>query len=270
MPRELNGTVYSLALLDTGIVSEVIKNRMGEGKAFRQLMPSEGVIPCISIWSIVELRAREDLYARFLELFSNIPLRLVVWSPRDLLDEELKAYPDPSKVDPIEFTFSPVDDDPDAEFSTFMERLFNDPVAKKAEEYFHDDWKEQSLALIRSLCANFEPGDDAKKFVDEGVPLYIASQDPQWYRELIETGQPLDPRAFPSVKMFLYTVVHRFCSESRQPKKQDVFDIFIAGAAPYMDIVFTENFQAEIFKKAKNRDPFLGHLRIKTIKALRS
>ena len=275
MPRELNGTVKSLALLDTGIVSEAINDRMGERNALVQLMTGEDVIPCISIWSIMELRGREDLYADFLELFSNIPLHLV-WSPRDLLDEELKAYPDPSKVDPIGFAFSPVGDDPDAELPAFMERLFNKPDVKKVEESWRGDWKEQSLASMLSLRANFEPSgerfkaDDAKIFIDEGVPQYIAGQAPQWTRELIETGQPLDPHAFPSVKMVFYTAFHRFYSERRQPELQDVFDILIAGAAPYMDIVFTERFQAEIFKKAKNRDPFLGHLRIETLKALRS
>lgn len=275
MPRELNGTVYSLALLDTGIVSEVIKDRAGERNALVRFMTGEDIIPCISIWSIMELRDRKDLYSQFLELFSVIPF-LLVSSPYDLLQDELGAYPDPSTVEPIAIAFSMFSRDPDAELSTFMGRLFSDPGVKKAEKSWRGDWKSETLASMLSLRANFEPkgdrfkADDAKRFIEEGVLQYIAGQAPQWTRELIDSGRLFDPHAFPSVKMAFYTVFYRFYAEPRQPEPQDVFDILISNAAPYLDVVVTERFQAEIFRKAKNHDPFLSHVRIETLKALRN
>ena len=69
--------------------------------------------------------------------------------------------------------------------------------------------------------------------------------------------------------MAFYTVFYRFYAEQRKPEEQDVFDILIGNIAPYVDIVITEGFQAEIYKKVSNRDPFLDDLRIETVSALR-
>ena len=271
--REINGTLYSFGLLDTGIISEVIKNRQGERNALVKLMIDVDMIPCISIWSIMELRERKDLYSTFLELFAVIPFCLIR-SHYHLMEDELASFPDPSGIEPIAISFSMFAEDPGAKLPTFIPRLFSHPEVKKAEKLWGSGWKQDTLNSILSLKSNFSPrrerynADDAKRFIEEGVFQYIATQAPQWTKDLLESGREFDPHSFPSVKMMFYTVFYRFYAENRIPEIQDVFDILIANAAPYLDMLITERFQAEIFRKVKHRDSFLEHVSIRTIGSL--
>lgn len=272
--REINGIMHSLGLLDTGIVSEVIKNRHDERNSLVKLMTSNNMIPCISIWSILELRTKPKLYSEFLSLFSVIPFCLTSHS-YDLLQEELKNYPDPSGIDPIAFAFSMFNQDPQAELSKFMGKLFRDRSVRNAELKWRQKWKVESLESILSLRSNFKPrgkrfkADDALRFIDEGVPQYIAGQAPSWTKRFLRSNREFNPHAFPSVKMSFYTVFYRFYAEKREPEIPDVFDILISNVTPYLDLVITEKFQAEIFKKVRNRDSFLDHVRIESIGILR-
>jgi len=272
--REINEVMYSFGLLDTGIVSEVIKNRHDERNALVKLMTSVDMIPCISIWSILELRSKPELYLEFLNLFSVIPFCLTS-SPYDLLQEELKNYPDPSVVDPIAFTFSMFKKDPQADLSRFMGKLFKDRGVRNAELTWRQKWKSESLESILALRSNFQPkgkrfsADDASRFIREGIPQYIAGQAPSWTKRFLHSNQGFNPHAFPSVKMSFYTVFYRFYAENREPEIPDVFDILISNVTPYLDMVITEKFQAEIFRKVKNRDPFLDHVRIESISVLK-
>jgi hypothetical protein len=271
--REINGTLYSFGLLDTGIISEVIKNRHDERNSLVKLMTSVDMIPCISIWTIMELRSRPDIYSEFLNLFSVIPFCLTR-SPYDLLQDELKNYPDPSEVDPIEIAFSMFSKDPKAKLSTFMKKLFKERGVKHAEMTWRTKWKAESLDSILSLRSNFQPkgkrfnAEDASRFISEGVPQYIAGQAPSWTKRFLRSKREFDPHAFPSVKMSFYTVFYRFYAEKRKPEIPDVFDVMISNVTPYLDMVITEKFQAEIFRKVKNRDPFLSHVRIESLNIL--
>jgi hypothetical protein len=274
MPIELNDTKYELALLDTGVISELLKNRNEERLALTRLMIGRPMIPCISIWSVLELREREDLYQLFIELFSVVPF-ILVRDPINLLEDEIANYPDPSSVEPVAFAFSMFNPDPEADLNVFMAKLFSHPEVKKSEGAWGSGWKRESLDAMLALKANFQPsGDsysakDAELFVELAAPQYVTSQAPNWVKGLISQGKTPKPEAFPSVKMALYTVFYRFYAEQREPEEQDVFDILIGNIAPYLDGVITENFQAEIYRKVKNRDPFLYHLSIDTVSMLR-
>ncbi|OEU64733.1 MAG: hypothetical protein BA863_07585 [Desulfovibrio sp. S3730MH75] len=272
--REINGTIYSFGLLDTGIISEVIKNRNDERNALVKLVTGNAMIPCISIWSILELRSKPELYSEFINLFSVIPFCLTK-SPHEFFQEELDSYPDPSSIDPFVFTFSMFNKDPQADLSKFMDKLFNNREVRKAEKTWKNKWKKESLDSMLSLKSNFQPkgiwynADDASRFIDEGVPQFVAGEARNWLKRLLNSNQEFNPHAFPSIKMSFYTVFYRFYAEDRDPEIPDVFDILISSAAPYLDIVITEKFQAEIFKKVRNRDPFLDHVRIENINILR-
>jgi len=274
MPIELNAKKYELVLLDTGVISELLKNRNEERLALTRLMIGRPMIPCVSIWSVLELRESEDLYKSFIELFSVVPF-VLVRDPINLLEDEIANYPDPSSVEPVAFAFSMFNPDPDANLSSFMGKLFSHPEVKRSERAWGSGWKRESLNAMLALKANFQPsGDrynakDAGRFVELAVPQYVSSQAPIWVKGLINQGKTPKPGAFPSVKMALYTVFYRFYAEQREPEEQDVFDILIGNIASYLDGVITENFQAEIYRKVKNRDPFLNHLSIDTMSILR-
>lgn len=269
--KEINGKLFKLMLLDTGVISKIIKNPNNERNALTKIIISENAIPCFSIFTIFELRKRKDLYDPFLDIFSVVPFFLLKTSDM-LFIEELKHYPNSVNVEPLAFVFSFVNRDPLAHVKTFMAKLFSNPGVLENEKLWNSGWKKQGIDQILGLKSNFHPSgknynaNDATRFIKEGVIQYVFSQQTLWAKKLVNSGEEFNPSAFPSVKMTFYNVFYRFYAEKRTPEEQDVFDLFISCAAPYVDIFVTEKFQAEIFRKVKSRDPFLNNLQIETAK----
>ncbi len=51
---------------------------------------------------------------------------------------------------------------------------------------------------------------------------------------------------------------------------QDVTDVKISAAAPFMDVVITERFQADLYRKVKDKFQGMSNMKIVTLKDLRS
>lgn len=272
--REIAGTTYRLVGLDTNVLSVMLKTRNIELRNFVNESLATNALPCISAWTLLELRKTPRLYEGFQEFFSVYPLVLIK-PPNQLRDDEMSAYPDPSSISPILFVFSPLHPDPESRLRAFMTRLFSDSRTLDAESQW-DAWKTEVLQSIESLKGNFPPrqggysAEDAARFISMGVPQHLMLHSPSWSERVIERHGDIRHEAFPSLKMYFYTVFYRFYAEQRRPQPQDVFDIAISGMAPYMDIVICENFQAEIFRKVKRRDPFISHLDVRTLGDLRN
>jgi hypothetical protein len=62
-------------------------------------------VPCFSHFSLLEMRRRRDVYGRFKELFRVVPCMLMK-SHEQLLEDEVRCYPDPSSIDPTLLGFS--------------------------------------------------------------------------------------------------------------------------------------------------------------------
>ena len=155
-----------------------------------------------------------------------------------------------------------------------LTKLFLLPEIKQAEKDWKYKLKQESLNSILSLKSNFISfnkhynASDAKKFFNDAFLQYIASQNPDWVASKMKKKEAIISDAFPSVKAALYTVFYRFYVADREPETQDIFDIMIYNAVPYLDTVISENFQADILKKLKNIDNQFSHLEILTIKDL--
>lgn len=274
MPINLNGKYYQLCLLDTGIISEILKNKNSELNIFVKDMTENDLLPCITLWNILEIRNREDIYSKFLDIFSIIPLVLLKDSYNIFLDE-IDKYPDPSKINPIVHSFSMFNNDKSTHLKPFLNTIFENKNISESEKAWNSSWKLDSLKSILSLKDNFTTkgknynSSDALRFIEEGVPQYIISRATEWSKEKIAEESMIITKAFPSVKMAFYTVFYRFYAEKRHPESQDVFDILIGNIAPYVDMVITEKFQAEIFNKVKRIDKFIEHLDIRNINAIR-
>lgn len=270
---ELNGQQYRLCSIDTGVLSEMLKNPSREMRKFVEHSTGTKTFPSISIFTVLELRKRTDLYKRFLAFFSLYPF-LLLKTPDHLFRDELKAYPDPSSVSPVAYAFSPLNRGRDAQLRKFMKRLFSSPEVKKAEREW-DRWKPEVLESILRLKENFSPqgkrykAADAARFIEYGIPQHVISRKMTWARRRVDAGDTIDPHAFPSLKLAFYTVFLRFYAEEREPEPQDTFDILIAASTPYVDQVLTEKFQAEILRKVKKRDDFLRDVEVGTIRDLR-
>ncbi|MCJ7647684.1 MAG: hypothetical protein MUP85_03630 [Candidatus Lokiarchaeota archaeon] len=272
---EMNGTSYRLGLLDTCILSKILTSPDYERQGFFKLFfdPSPIIIPCVTIWSVLELRQKSELYKNFIDFFSVIPFSMLK-TPDLLLADEYKHYPFFNKIDPILFTFSMLK--PKSESLTlFLNKVFSNKEVKRAEKNWKNKWKQEKLNSILSLKSNFISNNknlnssDAKRFLNEALPQYITYQNPSWIKEKLDKNEEIIFDAFPSAKAALYTVFYRFYVANRKPEVQDVFDILINNIVPYLDYVVTENFQSDILMKIKKADKQFAHLEIKSIRHLR-
>lgn len=197
--RKINNEIFRFWLLDTCVISEIIKYPTQTGQKFLQFMVNTKAIPCIAIWSILELRKAISLYERFLELFSIVPFSLLK-TPDDLLKSELMAYPNPDHVEPIIYSFTPLNQNPLGHLRRFMENLFSQADIQVAEQAWERKWRQQALDSIIALKPNFPPNGkfytsrDAARFIQEGVPQYLISHSPVWAKKVFERDSDYRPK----------------------------------------------------------------------------
>lgn len=269
-----NEKEFKLCLLDTCIISRIIESNNSERQKFFEIIlnsnsPSH---PCIAIWTIFELRSKQILYEKFIEFFSVIPL-FILKTPDNVLNDEYDNYPFYKNIDPVLFAFSFLKQEKDS-LKNVLTKLFSLPEIIQAEKDWKNKLKQDMLNSILSLKSNYVSSNkhfnasDAKKFYNEAFLQYITSQNPKWVLSQLKKGESIDYEAFPSVKSALYTVFYRFYVADRQPETQDIFDILIYNSVPYVDIVISENFQADILRKLKKNDKQFSHLEIFTVKDL--
>lgn len=268
----VDGRRYEIWALDTNIVSEMVKKPMEELRTVLLWSIENYAILGISIWTILELRQRQDIYNLFIEKFSHIPFNILK-SPTNLFADEIKSYPDTFSINPTIYPFNPFSEKKsENDLNVLMTNIFNNPIVKKAEEDWNSGWKEDGLKNMLSLKKDFPPsGDnytssDLKRFIEIGVPQYVFFFAPEFAKK----NKSVNPIAFPSVKMCFYTVFYRhYDAVNRKHENQDAFDIYISSVTPYVDRVFTENFQAEIVRKVKNRDKMLSNIEVETIQSIK-
>lgn len=268
----INNNNYKLGLVDTCILSRILNNPNSEMKSFMNKITNSDsmILPCITIWSVLELRARKENFQKFIDFFSIIPFCMLK-TPDAILNEEFQNYPYWNKVDPILFSFSMFRPENES-LEYFLNQIFSKKEVISSEKNWKYKWKRETLNNILSLKKNFISknknlnSEDAQKFINEALPQYVISHNPMWAKQRINQNEEIIFDAFPSAKAGLYTAFYRFYVANREPEIQDIFDILINNSVPYLDYVVTENFQADILRKIKKADEQFSHLIIETIK----
>ena len=273
---KLNGTLYRLCLLDTNAVSEIVKNSAGEFASFSNwsLGHKPFHIPCFSLFTIIELRRRRDVYDRFLELFSVFPC-IILKGHEQLIEDEIAAYPDPSTVNPVLLGFGGLALPRDSRLDRALDAFFSSPSSRASEER----WLAGRLEIVEgitSLVQNYPPESSAYKpgeirvFLEMAVFQQIALHSYSFAKSQVDNGEAVQIDAFPSLKMTVFTVFYKFYVDNRRLQLSDAFDLVICAPTPYVDAVITERHQAEVIKKIKTRDSFLKKVAVKTIRDLRN
>lgn len=271
---EINGNSYRLCLLDTNAVSEMVKNPDREFSTFLECLLPRGHTPCFSLFSILELRQRTDVYGRFLDYFSVFP-SLVLKSHQQLLCDEIARYPDPIGLDPV--LLAPVAMRLPAGQSRreALEWLLDSPaISIDGEKWL--DLRGDTLEGLIEHVPNFQPkgrsylASEIRFFLEVVTLQQIAMHDYNFVSQTLARGKPVAIDAFPSVKMIAYTVFHKFYRDrGRKPTRSDVFDILISTLLPYVDAVITERHQAEVVRQVSAHDDCLKHLEVWTLRELR-
>jgi hypothetical protein len=270
----INGNDYRLVLLDTNALSEFAK----QGDSFRHFLAWSSAepmfVPCFSLFSVLEMRRRPDVYGRFKELFRVLPCMLVK-SHEQLLEDEVRCYPDPSGIDPTLLGFSMLGGE-GMDLVRVLDTASEDEFFRGREKYWNDG-AQDIVEGIASLVANFPPDgdtyrpDQVRHFVETAGFSQVAMRQLDFAKQMVEIeNEAVSIGAFPSVKATTYAVWHKFYADrDRKWTRSDAFDIIIASAIPYVDAVVTESHLAEGLRKTKRLDDFIEHLTIHTLRDFR-
>jgi hypothetical protein len=272
----INGRTYHLCLLDTNATSEMLKNPKLEFRLFCEwaFPRTPTYVPTFSLFTVIELRRRRDLYAKFLGVFGVFPC-IVLKGHEELILDEMASYPDPSKVSAVSVGFGGLAATPDRRLDRALETLFAQPDIREKESTWLAG-RADIVEGITDLVKNYPPEKQAytprevRRFLEIAVFQQIAMRSPDFARKIHSTGETVLIDAFPSLKMTLLTAFHKFYVDSRKPSVSDTFDLLISAPTPYVDAVVTENHQAEAIRKIKRLDPFLNHLTVKTLRDFRA
>lgn len=272
-----DGTEYKLCLLDTNIISEICKNRNGERDRFLKKFLDEFWMICITSGSLFEIRKNKEVYEKFLEIFSIFPF-LVLKPFINLFEDEKIAYDANEKATPIQLPISFANKDPRLQLKGFMDELFSREEVIQTENSRKQD-EIQVLSNWISRKENFKSeldaanSKDAKRYVEEAAIQTIIKLDldlgSNFIRKKVENKEHIDTGKFPSVLIMLYSQYYRLYDPGWKPAPQEVTDIEIMAAIPYVDVVITENFQAEILKKVRSNFELIKDLEIYTLRDVR-
>ena len=275
MPIDLKGTMYRLTYLDTNVVSDVSKREEPERSALFEFFISKRIAPCYSVLSIIEIMEKPDIFKSYIECFGILP-SVIVKGHDQLVEEEMKAYPDPSKIDPVIVSPWGLRDSYLSDPRDKLKKLIDLSGADKRRS----TWKRDKPIILNgmlSLVKNYPPSGDkytkqeARDFVRKVNYQHLGFQFPSFIQKLESSGQDFDIDAFPSLKMMAFSVFHKFYADrKRKPLESDVFDILMSTILPYVDIAYLERGQAEILHKTKRIDPFISRLEVGTLTDLRA
>ncbi len=274
MPYQVSDSKsYDLCLLDTNIISEMLNNHQDELKSFLEKFGPTKYAPCFTIYNIIELHRREDLYKKFLNFFSIYPCFLL--KPYNVLfEEELESYSEDYSISPLLKSYSPLKKYNIDQFESFLKYVFSKNNIKQSVV----NWRNEEREILTNWLGNrenFSPSKqvpnsiDAQSYIKQAGIQTIINHNPKGAWKLINNGVIIDIDRFPAIKVMLYSQYYRLFDPNWKPRPQEVTDVLIMGSTPYVDCVVTEKFQAEILKKVKYKVTGLEQVDIKTLKNLR-
>jgi hypothetical protein len=272
---EINGTQYKLCLLDTNIISEIIKNRDDEFAKYFNNLFHEGFLPCFSLFSVIELQQRPDLFSKFLDIFSVFP-SVVLKGHSQIFDEEIENYPHFNIINPL--LLSPVAIEPYKNLSKrqTVELVFkSEPYLSLSKRYLGS--RNSDLDELIANSKAYLPKKD--KYSEDEIWLYMQTfvlrhllLTKKTFVDKKKGKEVINIDAFPSQLMMAHSIFYKFYEDrQRKPSQSDVFDIIISALVPYVDAFITERNQADAIRKIRNKKmTFLPDIKILTIKDLRA
>lgn len=266
---------YRLCGIDTNIYSDLLKEPRTYLPALTRLLSEAPTLLCFSPYTLYELRARPDLFAKFVSLFDLFPCA-VLKNEEMLVAEETAAYETGDRIDPLLFGLSYLNKSRGTNLRNLIEVVFAKPTIAQRET----EWPSLKGELLRKwigLRENFPPKgraytlSEAKEFARRVTIQQVAEREPIFYRRMAESRKKVEASRFPSLMMSTLGVFFRLYEPvGRQPRPSDVFDVLISAPTPYLDIVVTEMMQCEIVRKTRRLMPSLSRVRMYSLRDVRN
>lgn len=276
---EIGNHQYKLILLDTNAIREIVTNTNFSGKGFfvKFFMNEDLYAPCFSIYNVIELMPYEDIFKQFIDFFSKIPC-IMIYSAKSIIYEEYNQYVNDQQFiisNEIANAFTPAIDNESYNLRKFIEKMMLDI---QLMQIIKNDIIEQPSVVISWEQQRI----DAKKLLQK-MKLPTNMIDDRYYRSQetvtifkdlknwgISPKDDVDINALPSLRIMEYSQFNRIHMTNKKVYPNDVMDVTISCIIPYMDAVITENFQANVYKKAKRFIKQLNNLEIYTLKDIRA
>lgn len=245
-----NGSEYQLLLLDTNVLSNIVKNKNHEFENLIQQFLSKKYAPCFSFQSIIEIRksslgGKDELYKSFIELFSIVPC-LMVYPYQQITNQEIENFI--IKKSSIDFNkalnaFSPLGKDDSYIFDKWV-----DSVIGKLGSTIEIEEKEN---IDTAINWNLEKYSLQSKHQVIPYPLF----EKAFFRNFFAIARPeinsmiYSPNDFPAIKAMCITKFDRMFKMSKVINVNDVYDVLISAAIPYMDAVIMEKHQIDVLRQ---------------------
>jgi hypothetical protein len=268
---------YPLCLLDTLAVSEMVKRPKGAFRNYLEWSHADDppFVPCFTVYTLIELRRKQQLFEGFMEHFRPFPCVLLK-GYMELLDEEVSSYPDPSKIDPCSLALIPAPFGGEGNRLTNLAEILQRPELRQQETHWNESGPEIVAGMV-SLVKNYPPPPSGSTYRAEEIAQFVQIAS---FSQLVmhghggfaeriheETGEAVNTDAFPSLKAMTFVVFHKFYADrNRKHSDSDAFDVLISAALPYVEAIVTESQLAEALRKIKRRDAFLDHLEPLTLR----
>lgn len=270
---------YKLILIDTNAIREIVTNTNLSGKGFLQRFFSQSsklYAPCYSIYNVIELMPYQDIYEKFLDFFSLIPC-FVIFPVKNIFLKEVECHMEKKEFvldNKIMNAFTPYGLKETYNCKGFFEKLAeekelmaNIKLEVKQFSTIAMEWEKRRASAETLLKSQHLP----LNMIDE--KFYRAQEEATIIKDLknfgIEISSEIDISKLPASRIMEYSQFIRIYQTHKSIKANDVMDIQISCIVPYVDAVITENFQADIYKKAKSIIPQLKKLEIYTLRDIR-
>jgi hypothetical protein len=257
---------YKLVLIDTCIISELLKNKKELSKnIFSKLLDSR--IACFTIETIEELKMAPKVFDEFIEKFCAVVPALLLKSWEILIEEERKNYNTQGKIDPVQISLNyPFIKGSGFSVKAFLNSYFTREYLEKQREI-----QKMSLESMLKLRDQYPPDnskytlDEINEFVELVTYKQLILRYRIWCQEMLDEKKSIDAEKFPSIQMLGFLAFYKFYINNRKPKLSDIPDLLMSSAYPYIDELITEKNQAEMIRQIQIKHHFCNQLTIYTI-----
>lgn len=265
---KIGDKIHKVVQLDTNALSNVVKAKDDILNRLMTRYPFDNFFFGYSPFSVLEIKKRADLYARFCDLFSLLP-SFVLKGFQHLINEEIKGYHKSNTFNVTDFCLHDLHTGGRLLNSSDVDSIFNHPRLLNVFEQWDVDTKgifegiktaQENLGINKNYTKQ-----EIENFVRQESFIQLRDHDKDFVSNNNLTADNFNVDKFPSLKIMSFLVYFKFHSDMRKAKLNDVYDILITMTAPYVDVLITEGQVADSIKKTNKLDNFMDKLEVVTL-----